>query len=182
MRTASKMIEYADLIGIPFKDGGASKQGANCVGIGRLALERLGAVLAPGDLPLTPEALVASVLALEADPSGSAWEHIGDHPDAATQLGDVVVSRSGGGSHVAVLVDASRRIVLTAAAPIEREVTIWVDEDGEPFDLEPDEDPDGLTQRTDRVLVRAGGTFACRASAVRGVVGVYRLKQLGAVG
>lgn len=143
-------IDFDDLIGIPFLDGGQSSAGTNCAGVGRMALERMGAVLRPEDLPVTDGALVRACVALASSPGDSAWEHLGAEVGLARALGDLVLSRSAEGSHVAVMVDTERRICLSACAPIER--------GGE--------------------VLRRGETFACPARRISGVVGVYRLRQL----
>lgn len=143
-------IPIDDLIGITFLDGGSTVAGANCVGVGRMALERIGAVLEPGDLPLTDKALVSAVTALADNPGQSAWTYLGRQYGAATRLGDLVLSRTADGSHVAVMVDSDRRICITACQPIKR--------DGE--------------------LIRKGETYACASRRIRGVFAVYRLKQL----
>lgn len=142
-------IDFDDLIGIPFLDGGQSDAGANCVGVGRMALERMGATLEPGDLPLTDEALLSACAALASAPALSPWDYLGGHVGAATLLGDLVLSRTREGTHVAVMVDTGRRLCITACQPIEQ--------DGE--------------------VVREGVTYACQARRIRGVFAVYRLKQ-----
>ena len=173
-----RAIEYADLIGIPFEDGGASSAGTNCVGVGRMALERMGATLAPGDLPLSADDLCGALRSLEVDATASAWIEVGRDSGAARRLGDVLVSKAEDGSHVAVLVDETRRLCVTACAPVDREVEVWVDHAGVPVLIEEGDSTDGLAQRTDTVRIREGTTFAMRAAQVRGVIGVYRLKQL----
>ncbi len=142
-------IKFDDLLGIPFLDGGASLDGASCVGIVRMALERLGAVLSDEDLPLTDADAMRSCASIHSDPGGNAWEYLGAEVGRARALGDLVLSRTPEGSHVAVVVDSERRICISACTAIER--------DGE--------------------VVRRGETFASPARRIRGVVGVYRLKQ-----
>lgn len=176
-RVFSRSIEYADLVGIPFADGGASLEGANCVGVGRLAFERMSVKLPPGALPLTDSELAAALASLIASPEDSPWVVAGANTEAATRLGDVVLSQTPEGSHVAVLVDEVRRVAITACAPLYRDVTIWVDAEGEPVEDPDDDKKDDLQQRTDRVLIREGQTFATPANRIRGCVGVYRLKS-----
>ncbi len=168
MRTLAKKIDFGDLVGLPYEEGGASRSGCDCIGVGSLALQRMDAPLEPGDLPLTEEALWSSLLALSGDPGSSPWEQVGTATEAARHLGDIVLSETSDGSHVAVLVDESRRIVLTACAPLYREEE---DPDAEPLFC-------GRTPLRS-VLAREGQTFACAARRVRGCVGVYRLRRWG---
>jgi hypothetical protein len=126
----------------------------------------MDAPLEPGDLPLTESDLWISLQALSGDSASSPWEQVGTTTDAARLLGDIVLSETSDGAHVGVLVDESRRIVLTACAPFYRE----------------EEDPDveveeGEEQPTRSVLVREGQTFACAARRIRGCKGVYRLRR-----
>ncbi len=164
MKTHLERIDYSDLIGLPYVRGGATREGLDCVGIGRLALERMGAPLEPGDLPATEDDLQASLFQLGGMPGRSPWIHLGALASHATRLGDIVLSTSPEGSHVGVMVDAPRRLVLTACAPLYR---TQEDPDADPG-------PDGL-QPVQEVLVRVGQTFALPARRIRGVHGVYRL-------
>ncbi len=161
-----RKIEYADLVGIPYAEGGATKRGCNCVGVGKLALDRMCAPLEPGDLPTDEVALWASVTELSEDPKSSPWVCIGMDARCATQLGDMILSQAEDGSHVGVLVDGPRRMVLTACAPLYRD--------------EPDPEAEvekGQERPTRRVLASEGRTFALPARRIRGCVGVYRLRR-----
>lgn len=143
-------IDFRDLVGIPFLDCGESPEGASCVGVCRMALARMGAVLEPADLPLTEEAAAASCAAIQDRPEQSAWEFLGAAVGHARALGDLVMSRTSRGSHVAVIVDTDRRLAITACAATDR----------------------------DGHVVRTGVTYVCATRRIRGVLGVYRLKQL----
>lgn len=169
MKTSTKSIEYADLIGLPYKPGGSNERGADCVGVGRMALERMGAPLEGGDLPLDETDLWASLADLAASPSESPWILLGPETAAATRLGDIVLSQTKDGAHVAVLVCERRRIVLTACAPM------WADH----ADTNAEPDQDGVYPLKS-VLVREGQTYACAARRIHGCVGVYRLRRWGA--
>ena len=166
MRTPSNRIDYSDLIGLPYEPGGSSAKGYDCVGVGSIVLQRMDAPLEPGDLPLSEGDLQASLHELSGTPGESPWEYIGMMAHAATRLGDIVLSETPDGSHIAVLVDEARRIALTACAPLYREME---DSDGEL-------DADGL-RPLHTVLVREGQTFACPVRRIRGCLGVYRLRR-----
>ena len=168
MRVQSRKIEFGDLIGLPYEVGGSSLSGCDCVGVGSLALHRMDAPLEPGDLPLTETDLWDSLQGLTGDPDSSPWEQVGTTTDAARVLGDIVLSDTHDGTHVGVLVDEGRRIVLTACAPLYRE------EDDPDVEVE-----EGEEQPTRSVLVREGQTFACAARRIRGCKGVYRLRRWG---
>ena len=71
MKTSTKTIDYSDLIGLPYKPGGSDESGTDCVGVGKLALERMGAPLEGGDLPLDESDLWASLADLAASPEQS---------------------------------------------------------------------------------------------------------------
>ena len=162
-------IDYSDLIGLPYEAGGSSPEGCDCVGVGRLALLRMGAPLEDGDLPTDEAALWASLSALSGDPHESPWLEIGSTTGRATRLGDIVLARSSGGSHVGVLVDEKRHILLTACAPLWRMIAdpgVDLPELGDP-PLVP-------------LLVREGVTYATPARRVRGCIGVYRLRRWSA--
>lgn len=170
MRTPSKRIDYSDLIGLPYEPGGATAKGCDCVGVGSLALKRMNAPLHPGDLPLSETDLQASLHELAGGSEESPWEQVGLATGDATRLGDIVLSETPDGSHIAVLVDEARRIALTACAPLYREQE---DPDGEL-------DQDGL-RPLHTVLVREGQTFACPVRRIRGCLGVYRLRRWAGV-
>ncbi len=168
MRAPTKTIDFSDLVGLPYEIGGSSRSGCDCVGVGSLALHRMDAPLEPGDLPLTEADLWLSLQALSEDSAESPWVLVGTTTDAAKRLGDIILSETADGSHVGVLVDESRRIVLTACAPLYRE------------EEDPRADPDEDGERPLRtVLAREGQTFACAARRVRGCQGVYRLRRWG---
>ncbi len=172
MRVQSRKIKFGDLVGLPYEAGGSSLSGCDCVGVGALALHRMDAPLEPGDLPLTEADLWASLQALSNDSAESPWMLVGTTTDAARLLGDIVLSETSDGSHVGVLVDESRRIVLTACAPLYREE--------ENLDVHVEillEVEEGEEQSTRSVLVREGQTFACAARRIRGCKGVYRLRR-----
>ncbi len=162
-------IDYSDLIGLPYEAGGSSPEGCNCLGVGRLALLRMGAPLEDGDLPTDETAMWASLADLSGDPSESPWMEMGSTTDKATRLGDVVLSRTSEGSHVGVLVDEKRHILLTACAPLWRMIP------DPAVDTPADGDPAMVP-----FLVREGVTYACPARRVRGCIGVYRLRRWGA--
>lgn len=151
IRPRTAKILFGDLVGLPYVAGGSSEEGCDCIGIGRMALERMGAPLEEGDLPVTEGDLWANIERLIGDES-SPWEEVGSDSTSARLLGDMLLSQTPDGAHVAVLVDEVRKIALTACPALYAE-------DGE--------------------MTREGRTFACAARRIPGVVGVYRLKRWG---
>lgn len=110
-------VYFNDLLGVAFCRGGLTAQtGFDCVGIAREAMTRAGIELQRGDLPATDDDMLAALDELEVDPDMAPWEQLETDIAAATQLCDVLVSEpESGRTHISVVVDAPRGIVLSAA-------------------------------------------------------------------
>lgn len=101
-------VEWQDLLRVPFLAGGDDPSiGLDCWGICREVARRAGLAFPPHDWG-------------EAEP-GAAWStfrRIGDRWTALGAVGDLLVSdpeRKGYASHVSVVVDAERGIVLSTS-------------------------------------------------------------------
>lgn len=102
---------YVPLLGVRFARGGRDpRSGLDCIGVVRAYLERLHGALPPDAFPLDETAPGAW-----AESSGR-WEPLGADLSRVTRRGDVVLSSSEHGPHVAALVyDRAPRLLLSAS-------------------------------------------------------------------
>lgn len=106
--------QFLDLVGLPWSpDGSDPKKGVSCLWVVREALERLRGPIADGALPRG--ALSSEEAARWAERGGGEhWEMVGEHWRCASRLGDVLLTETGDGPHVAVVVEEREGLVLTA--------------------------------------------------------------------
>lgn len=99
-------MEWADLLRVPFADGGSDPEtGIDCSGAALVVLRRLGVDI------------TRAAFREDAGEHFEEWKLLGHRADDAVELGDVILSDPDGcgfGCHVSVLVNLANRTALTA--------------------------------------------------------------------
>jgi cell wall-associated NlpC family hydrolase len=99
-------MEWADLLKVPFADGGSDPtSGIDCSGTVLIVLKRLGVDI------------TRAAFREDAGEHFEDWKLLGHRVDDAVELGDVILSDPDGcgfGCHVSVLVNVHNRTTLTA--------------------------------------------------------------------
>lgn len=107
-KAGSRVANVPGMLGIPWKD-------QDCAAIAQRALRACG-IDVPAEALGRFERNDEQALGVFLAGMGGSWAEVGSSPQAATQLGDVIVTRYGVGLvHLSVLVDEGRRLALTTS-------------------------------------------------------------------
>lgn len=104
-------VEYLDLVHLPYKRGGTTRDGLDCRGVTLLILERIGRVVPPNAFPVSLDQMLSDCgpIAARADvadvvdpraPWARYWKRV---RIAAANVGDVAFCYDGEEAHVAPL-------------------------------------------------------------------------------
>ena len=110
----SNEISWYDLLGTPYLLHGSGSQGLDCMGIAETVLSRAG-IVTPPSAPWRGPKEETEPWAFDAYFEASSWDRLGDTPESATAVGDLVLTGTEGGAQgVFVMVSAQTRTFLTA--------------------------------------------------------------------